>query len=129
GAKGERLALAAEAVVHAPELAAGRPDPEIEPFFIRQLAGLVAWFGLADGGIGKGHDGIPRGGCRYTVKSTVKSDGMACLLVLRGDTRKNPRSLELRGFLSLLATWCYRVLVEPGGIEPPSASPLQADLH
>jgi hypothetical protein len=27
------------------------------------------------------------------------------------------------------AGWCFYLLVEPGGIEPPSASPLQADLH
>jgi hypothetical protein len=27
------------------------------------------------------------------------------------------------------AGWCFSLLVEPGGIEPPSASPLQADLH
>jgi hypothetical protein len=54
----------------------------------------------------------------------------ACNGTLRPVTdEKKPGSLEFLGFPGLYRNIPELLLVEPGGIEPPSASPLQEVLH
>ena len=56
-AEGEALLLAGEAILHAPELGAGRMDLDVEAEAVEEAEGLGAGLGSADRGVGERVDG------------------------------------------------------------------------